>query len=227
MRGKCSFALKLLTFVGAISGVILSMLRYDLDGYSHPTKRLFYFTGLSNIWIGVLMFFLLLLPYMGAWGKSEKVKQTSYVIKFVLTVSITLTALIFCTVLAPGSAENDYHAWTLSSLLTHVFVPLLAIFDFFLDEYKTAIATKHVYYTVIPPLLYFIFVTILILSGFDFGRGDPYPYFFLHFDSPAGIFGFSRQMPYLIGTFYWIIIMLGLILGIGFLYRKLYHLKKE
>jgi hypothetical protein len=74
----------------------------------------------------------------------------------------------------------------------------------------------------IPPLLYVIFSSILFFLNVDFGRGDPFPYFFLNYSSPAGFFGTSDEMPYAVGSFYWLIVLSLLVFGLGALYRFLY-----
>lgn len=223
MLKKISLLCKILVIILAILGVTLSMIFSADDGYSHPTKRLFYFTGQSNIWIAVCFILILLLPLSRRYQRSDRAKNFLYILKYILTISITLTGFIFCAVLAPGAKNDGYNAWTLSSILTHIIVPVLSITDFFLDGYKITLKRIHIIYTMLPPFLYLVFASILGASGFDFGRGDTFPYFFLNYASPAGFFGFSSEMPYIIGSFYWILIMLGIILGIGALYRRLYN----
>jgi len=66
---------------------------------------------------------------------------------------------------------------------------------------------------------------VLCIMKVDFGRGEPFPYFFFNYYSPAGVFGTSDVMPYRIGSFYWIVFMFFLIIGVGALYRKLYNKK--
>jgi hypothetical protein len=109
----------------------------------------------------------------------------------------------------------------LSSFLTHVITPALAIFDFFFDKYRISLTKRHLFASLIPLFAYLLFVSILILLKVDFGRGDPYPYIFLNYYSPAGFFGFSDQMPYIFGSFYWFLIILSLVFGLGRLYQRI------
>ena len=209
-RSKISIVLKLLTATTALGGVLLSLLQANRDGYSHWTRRLLYFTAQSNIWIGVtclILAFAPLLHFSHTW------LRRLYVLKYVFTVSITITCLVFCTLLAPF-ADESYHLWVLSGYLTHVFSPVFAIADFFLDEYPLQLQTRHLFYSIVPPLIYFLMTAVCNGLNIDFGHGDPYPYYFLHFRSPAGIFGFSNQAPFFIGSFYWILLFIALILGL-------------
>ncbi len=223
MRAKISVGLKASVIAFALAGVTLSLINAEADGYSSSAVRLLYFTGLSNIWIALLLSALIVIPRLKACKDNPRVTKTLYVLRYVFTVSITLTGFIFCAVLAPGAGRANYNAWTLSSIMTHVIVPALSIADMFVDPCRVRLSKKHMLYTLIPPFLYLVFASILILLRVDFGRGDPYPYIFLNYYSPARFFGFSDEMPYIFGSFYWILLMLGGIIGIAALYRKLYN----
>ena len=61
----------------------------------------------------------------------------------------------------------------------------------------------------------------MYVLGVDFGRGEAFPYFFMNYFSPAGIFGFSKNMPYIIGSFYWIAMLVIIIVGLAVLYAYL------
>ena len=51
-----------------------------------------------------------------------------YVIKYIGTVAITLTGVVFAFVLAPTFKQG---AWNLQNTLTHLVVPVAAVLDFF------------------------------------------------------------------------------------------------
>ena len=225
MRRKTSICLKLLIPFVSIFGVILSFFNANADGYSHWSKRLLYFTSESNIWIALSCILILLLPYLKSASNSTRAKNSLYVLRYVFTVSITITGFVFCAVLAPGAENDNYNAWTVASIMTHVLVPVLSIVDFFVDDYRIKLTNRHMIYTVIPPFLYLIFAGALGFMKVDFGRGDTFPYFFMNFNSPAGMFGTSDVMPYKIGSFYWIIFMLAIVISIAALYKKLYNKK--
>jgi hypothetical protein len=226
MRNKISFSMKIAVVLVAFAGVVLSFFAAEADGYTHWSKRLLYFTSESNIWIGALMLILLILPYT-RYKNSTRVKNSLYLLKYIFTVSITVTGFVFCAILAPGAGNDNYNAWTLSSIMTHVIVPTLSVADFFVDGYRISIKKRHIPLGAVPPLIYFIFASILVVLNVDFGRGDRFPYFFLNYYSPAKVFGMSDEMPYIIGSFYWIVFILALIIGISALYRVLYNRRKN
>ena len=215
-RKILSIVLKSLVIIFSLAGVVLCCINAQRDGYSDWSKRLLYFTNLSNVWIGVLFIFMLFLPLIK--NAKEKLVNCVYVLKFIFTVSITITGFVFCFLLAPFAGNDGYNAWTLSSFMTHVFAPLLSIIDYFVDEGQCEIGYKKSLLCTLPPLAYLIFATILHYANVDFGRGDTYPYFFLNHSSPMGIFGVGGEPPFVIGSFYWIIIFLLMVLSFGFGY---------
>lgn len=223
IKRKISITLKLLTAVTALGGVLLSLFQSAQDGYLHWTKRLLYFTAQSNIWIGVTCLLLVFAPLLRF---NQRTLHRLYVLQYVFTVSIAITGLVFCTLLAPF-APKSYHLLSLTGYLTHVFSPAFAIADFFVDEYPFPIQKRHIGYSVIPPLFYFL--STMLFSGLkvDFGRGEYYPYYFLNFRSPAGFFGFSNQAPFFIGSFYWVILFTSLVLGVAFILAKLRNKAKS
>ena len=213
MTKRISNFLKIATIICAVAGIILCSINARYDGYSHWSKRLLFFTNQSNVWIVIVMI-LMLLPF------NAQKRQSIILTKYIFTISITITGLIFCCFLAPF-ADESYHSWSLSGILTHIAVPVFSIADFFIDKEKIKINKKGVFLSLIPPLCYFALCSLLFLFNVDFGRGENFPYFFLNFASPAGFFGFSNQPPYIVGSFYWIIFLLSLILIISMVYAKL------
>lgn len=212
---KGNTLLKICTVLSAFGGVLLSLVCAQRDGYSHWGRRLLYFTAQSNLWIGG--WFLLLLALKGKLG--EKGERRLYLWKYAFTVSITVTGLVFCFLLAPFSDES-YRPWTVCNLLTHIVTPVLAVVDFFTDGYRLELKKGQVFLPVLPPLCYMIFAGFLGALNTDFGRGVPYPYFFLNYRSPAGVFGFSAEKPFFIGSFYWIVAFALVVLGIAVLYAR-------
>ena len=211
---RISYGLKVAILLSALGGVVLSLFYAERDGYSHWSKRLLYFTGLSNIWIGICVLIILIAPFIKALN-TDFGKDMLYALRYIFTVSITVTGIVYCFILAPFAEEGEFNPWTLSNVLTHVVAPVLTLVDFFIDEYKLRLTKEHIAFTAIPPLMYFVFSSILNLLGVDFGRGDDYPYFFLNLKSPAGIFGFSDTPPFVIGSFYWILLFLFMVYSIA------------
>lgn len=137
-----------------------------------------------------------------------------YVIKFVATISITLTGVVFCFVLAPtmGSA-----AWNIQNILTHVIVPIASIVDFFVVGINSNIKKINDLWVIVPPILYAIYAGIGYVQNWQFMEGYNYPYFFLNWGSPAGAFGFTNELPFM-GCAWWIITLFCFLLILGLVY---------
>lgn len=214
MKKNISIILKIMTVLCSFIGVVLGCFLFKQDGYSAWYKRLYYFTNLSNIWIGSIM----LLALCVMFAKTAKVKRFArgiYVCKYVFTISIAITGIIFCCLLAPF-AEDGYNPWSLNSLLVHVFSPTFAIVDYFIDDFHLEPKTRHLFCALIPPLCYFAFAVIMGACGVDFGKGQTYPYFFLDFNNPAKLFGFVNADPRpFLGCFYWVVLFSLIILGLA------------
>ena len=226
-KAYISLITKILIIACAVLGLIVNLINAEADGYSSAASRLLYFTNLSNIFVLVIAILFLFFEIKNLAGSTDFRGEKLYLTKFVSVVSITLTGVIFCAVLAPGASNADYNAWTFGSILVHVAVPVLAIFDFFVDGGDFVFKKKHNLLPLAPPLCYFAFCVIMYLLNVDFGRGDNFPYFFLNFASPAGIFGFSEEFPYRIGTFYWVVFISALVYLSSLFYSFLHNFKTK
>lgn len=210
-RKWISSVLKLIVIVSAAVGTLMSA-GAGRGTFMGGSRVFMYFTIQSNIAIALICAVGLCLllrnrPESRAW----------YVVKLAGTVSITLTGAVFAVMLAPllGSA-----AWNVQNTLTHVVVPLAAVADFFVTVPGAGIPRKSVIWVLLPPLLYVIYAGIGFVRGWDFARGQNYPYFFLNWGSLAGAFGFSDKLPYL-GCVWWILILLLFLLAVGWGYLAL------
>ena len=195
---RLSSFLKIIVILSALLGTFLSAYagRHSFMGGS---RVFMYFTIQSNIAMAIICGIGLYLIKKGG-----DVSRTWYIIKFVGTVSITLTGVVFGFVLAPTLGA---YAWNIQNTLTHVVVPVVSVIDFFVIAPQARISKKNVFYVVIPPILYAIYAAIGFVKGWEFADGINYPYFFLNWGSPAGAFGFIKEMPFM-GSAWWIIVLL-------------------
>ncbi len=207
-RRIVSYLLKLLVIVSALLGTYLSA-EAGRKSFMGGSRVFMYFTIQSNIALAIIcaIGFVLL-------ARKKPVGKAWHIVKFVGTVAITLTGVVFAFVLAPtlGSA-----AWNVQTTLTHLVVPLAGVLDFFVISARSGIKRSSVFYAVIPPLLYAIYAGIGYVKGWQFAEGINYPYFFLNWGSKAGAFGFSKELPFM-GTVWWILLLLLFLIGVGFLY---------
>ena len=216
-RRTASLILKCIVILAAAIGTYLSAVGGS-RGFMIGSKAFMYFTIQSNILIALICAVgaVLLL-------RKTKVKDWWYTVKFVGTVSITLTGAVFTFVLAPTLGD---FAWQIQNILTHLVVPVAAIADFFVTGICGNIPKKHVFFVEVPPLAYVLYAAVCYAAGWTFADGKTYPYFFLNWGSPAGAFGFSGEFPF-IGCVWWILIMGAAILGVGKVYLLILDRMKQ
>ena len=195
-----SILLKFSIVLCSLGGVALSLSQAVNDGFSSWFKRLFYFTAFSNLALGFTFF---LLFFFALFNKN--IPKTLFLCRYIFTVCICVTLLVFCFILSPF-ADPNYKLRSLSSFLTHFLSPALAIVDFFLFPSHFSIQKQHRFLCLLPPLFYSTFAVALSFLSVDFGRGDNFPYPFINPLSPARFFGFSKELPFT-GTFYWLIFL--------------------
>lgn len=210
--------MKIAVAVSAFFGVMLGLLTAKADGYSSTFSRLMYFTAQSNLWLGVLYVFLAVFSCSKRKSKGAGM-QRLYLLRFIAIVSISMTCLVFCALLAPFSNDASYRPWAIPNVWTHVVTPMLALVDFFTDR-QPIVHKRILWLCMVPFLVYFAAVSMLGIWQVDFGRGQPFPYFFVNYFSPVGLFGFSNTLPYVMGSVYWYLLF-GLIATLlALLYRS-------
>lgn len=212
MKKYISLVLEFAIVACVIAGVTLTAVMAS-GGFMGGATAILYFTVQSNIWIGATALVAAVFTILSIVRKRNGIPRALWIVKYVFTVSITLTGVVFCGVLAPTMPDAFAAP---ANILTHVAVPVLSIADFFVGE-KGNLEYKEFLYSWIPPLYYLIFAGIGYALNWDFGMGNNYPYFFLNWDSPAGAFGFADGM-YFMGTFYWIIALIIFISALALAY---------
>ena len=210
VRKTVSLILKTIVTLASFTGIIISVIP--------APSALLYFTIQSNVWIGVACLAGIVLMI-----KKAEIKRWMYMVKLIFTVSITLTGVVYCVLLAP---LNGSGAYSLSSLLTHVVVPAASVLDFAVCDYPAGYRKRDCLLVTIPPFYYLAFSAVGYALNWNFSNGENYPYFFLNWGSPAGAFGFAEELPY-IGVFYYVLIMVAFVVGVGALYILLARLIKK
>lgn len=216
-RRCISYTLKIIVVLSAAVGVFLSAYA-GRNSFMGGSRVFMYFTIQSNIAVALISLIGCCLMLT-----KKKVGEAWHVIQFVGAVAITLTGVVFGFVLAPTLGVN---AWNVQNTLTHVVVPIAAVADFLIVAYGEDIRKKNVIYVMIPPVLYAIYAAIGYVRGWDFALGINYPYFFLNWGSPAGAFGFTKEMPYM-GTAWWILALLIFLIIVGCCYLMIININRK
>lgn len=208
--------------------------------------QLMFFTEQSNFIALVVTTISLILVI---WENNKGAKKVTLLfeqIRFASATLITITCLIFMCILMPiGLIEKDPQAghFVWDELILHAVVPPLVVIDVLVFNNDFIIWKKNVLIPVGFMVFYLCFAIAAFYLHWSFNVVyDPphnYPYFFLNFESHTGWFGidfvFEGDISHdknAIGSFYWILFLLGLVLSFGFLYRSIInkrtkqHLKK-
>jgi len=206
-----TYCLKIVVFLSAVIGTFLSAYA-GRNSFMGGSRVFMYFTIQSNIAMAIISAIGLYLLY-----RDGKISQLWQIIKFVGTVSITLTGVVFCFVLAPTMGAA---AWNIQNILTHVIVPVASVVDLFVVSRLLEIPKRNVIFVIIPPILYAIYAGVGYVKGWEFAEGINYPYFFLNWGSEAGAWGFSSSLPFM-GCAWWILVLLIFLIVVGLIYLKL------
>lgn len=210
MKVTVSAFLKLTVIIASLVGIVLCAT--DKSVFMGGETVFLYFTIQSNMWICAMSAAALYLMLSGA-----RIKRWMSIVKLVLTVSITLTGMVFCFMLAPVLGAG---AFNLPNILTHVVVPVAAVADFFVCRESYDLRMGDALWVIVPPLYYLGFASLGYVLGWQFSEGICYPYFFLNWGSPLGAFGFSGSFPYM-GVMWYVLFLLVMLLLCGRLYIRL------
>lgn len=206
-----STLLKVIVVVSALVGVALSY--YNSRGFNNGNSTFLFFTIQSNLWIALLDVVALAMMVRG--GSTQRWYSLA---QLMFTVSITLTGVVFCFVLAPTMAPGT--AFIPANVLTHVVVPIAAVVDFVVCRKSYAFHRSDALYPTLPALYYLAFASIGYVLNWPFGEGANYPYFFLNWGSPAGAFGISGEFPFM-GVAYYILAILVFLVALSTCYIAL------
>lgn len=190
-----SMIIKALIIAIGISGIVATV---NMGSFMLSYTAFLYYTIQSNIFVVVIAAIFMALHILEFRGK--KVINNGWLIaKFSLTVAITITFLVFFILLAPTLPVS--YLLSFDNFSVHLIVPLLAIADFFLFDYKADVKGAKFLFGLAMPLYYLIFS--LILSAFTVSfHGERVPYFFLNYDKLGWLWE-KGQM----GVAFWIIIL--------------------
>lgn len=204
-----------LVVVGLL-GIIFTALSTDFMGGS---SVFFFFTVQSNIFI-ILMALVTLCNEVYSWiFKKSFMNQIILYVKFVATIAITITFIVFFTMLAPLLGPDYLLSFNNFSL--HAIVPILAIVDFFLFDTDINLTYPRSSMGAIAPLCYVIFVYIGVPLNFQYAENTKFPYFFLDYETNGFLFekGF--------GIIMWILVLIIGISGLCVLFCFLMKLRQK
>lgn len=202
-------------------GLILSLTSKSTDEFMGNGTALNFYTLQSNLWIFILELVLLVLTIIEDVKQVSIIKEKMVVLKFVMTVAILVTFIVYWSMLAPYVAQKNVLA--LSNVILHAISPILMLVDFLVFDREYTFKKNNVYLTIIPPLYYLIFAMVRAeISDTVFTQGSRYPYWFIDIDT----FGWLGNIngP---GVIYWAILVLIGVEALGFGLYKIYIISEK
>ena len=202
----------------AIVGILGIIFTSRTSGFMSESV-FYFFTVQSNIFIIAMALIFLVNEVVVLITKKSFVNQVLLMIKYVATVAITITFLVFFTMLAPLLGV-DYLLY-FNNFSLHAIVPLLAIVDFILFDTDIELTYKKSFIALVAPVSYVIFVYVGSIFKLQYGENTYYPYFFLDYETN----GFFFEKGF--GVIPWVIILLIGICGLGFLYCLIIKVRQK
>lgn len=191
-----------------------------------------YFTNLSNIFVDIVLALFILQDFF-LLKNGEKRKNLYYRIKFLATVSITLTFFVYMLILAPNVPAGFWAAYFgngAGSFCVHFATPVLAILDYIWFDYEFESKGKDAFFGVVPPLCYVAYVYILSAVGVRWGEMTA-PYNFLNYAATVGWFGFDlsqmSSVTFGVGVFYMIVVLVLIFIGLGKVFLMIKDVRKK
>jgi len=203
----------------AIVGILGIVFTAQSSAFMGGASVFFFFTVQSNIFVIAMALLFLANEVMLLIAKKSFVNQVLLHIKYVATVAITVTFLVFFTMLAPLMGVDYLLSFNNFSL--HAIVPILAIIDFILFDTDIQLTYKKSLIATIAPISYVIFVYVGSIFKLQYSDNLYYPYFFLDYETN----GFFFEKGF--GVIPWVIILLAGICGLGFLYCFIIKLRQK
>lgn len=198
-------------------GIYGLYLNFFSTGFMGNGSMLLYFTIQSNIAILAIVIVFFALKIIQLITKKKLINNFLLHLKFVFTVGITITFLVFFILLAPS--QQPSYLSSMTNLTVHCLVPIFALIDFFFFDTDIKFNKFSPLSGTIFPLLYLFFVLICTQVGVRF-NGQFVPYFFLDFKT-LGWFDISSKG---IGVFYYILILLFFVILLCYLCMLIVYL---
>ena len=156
-----------------------------------------YFTVLSNLFVAACAILVIIFNIKGAVTDKFDVPKVVYRLKFISTISVTITFLTVVLFLGPYIALSGYNYFSLFSrnnFILHFLTPVLAIICLlFFEQSKYELKIRDVFLSLIPIVAYSIVYFIMVVPVGEENGGWPDFYGFTFggkiYLAPASIFG--------------------------------------
>mgnify|MGYP003571385222 CR=1 FL=1 len=127
-----------------------------------------YFTTLSNIFVAIAAAVLVIIYIKNAASDSYDIPKWAITLKYVATVSVSVTFLTVVLFLSPITALGGKGYFSLfenNAFVLHFLTPVLAIISFIFFDGSDEIPFKSTFLTVIPTIIYsFVYIPMVAIA---------------------------------------------------------------
>ena len=187
MKNKLSLVYKVIIIILSGIGVYLNFQIFTIKG------AVVYYTVQSTLFC---FLFYLSTVFLNLIGKLKR-NNFYYIVKGMVTMSLLITMVVYQLFLSNTKA---YAGNEMTSILVHLIVPLLVIFDYVLFGNKGNVKKKHPYMWSLTLVFYLMFYVVYASMGGKFNNQTNYPYFFLNVEE-YGIMGVFINCVIIYGLF--------------------------
>lgn len=193
-------------FTIALIGILGIIVTANSTDFMGGGSVFLFFTVQSNIFIILMALITLAFEIISLVKNKPYVNQILLYFKFVATIAITITFIVFFTMLAPLMGID--YLLSFSNFSLHTIVPILAITDFIIYDVDINLTYPKSLIGAAMPVYYVGFVYVGVPLNFQYSENLKFPYFFLDYETN----GFFFEKGF--GVIIWIILLLAGIFGL-------------
>lgn len=174
-----SFFINNIISVLTINAIIMSIMGIKFMYGYEPSSEITgvpiysYFTIQSNIFMGIVSFIFANREYQVLKGKKREISRFFYILKYVATVSVSLTFFVVFAYLGFVTKGGHIPLIRNSNLFFHLIIPVVSILSFVFLEKTDVIKQRDALYAVIPTFLYELYYVSNILINMKNGKIIP------------------------------------------------------
>lgn len=132
-----------------------------------------YFTVQSNVFMAMVSLAFAIKEFQFLKGRITKIPFKYYILKMIATTAVGLTFVVVFIIFSSLLKDGLFPLLMNSNLFFHFIIPVTSILNYILFEKTDIIKFKHVFYGLIPTLLYEIYYTSNVLLNMQDGRVSP------------------------------------------------------
>ena len=129
-----------------------------------------FFTVDSNLFMGIVALIFSIEDIKVLNHKKEEINIKIYILKLMSTSAVGLTFFVVFLYLGPISKYGMLRMIMNSNLFFHLLTPLLSMITFILFEKTDKLKFKHVFYGLVPMIMYAVFYILNVFTHIENGK---------------------------------------------------------